>query len=195
MHAQCAFRYDSNPRGMPAACAGGCDQKVSPPRRLLTRFGKPGARCTAAVSAPLYYCFPCATAFTQRHRQLLVGHVGMRQAGSNVAWGSAGLFGSPAAGSSAGGPPPLPKDRALRQAYVECFRFAPPQSEEEEQSACDRHADRWLGHALHDSHATLQRFRDGSRDAGSLSIYLRYIYPGTRHCSPSSARRSRRTVR
>ena len=63
MHAQCAFQYDSNPRGRPAACAGGCNQRVSPPRRLLTRFGKPGARCTAAVSAPLYYCFPCATAF------------------------------------------------------------------------------------------------------------------------------------
>ena len=147
MHAQCAFQYDSNPRGKAAACAGGCEQKVSPPRRLLTRFGKPGARCTAAVSAPLYYCFPCATAFTQRNRQLLVGHLGVRQAGSNVAWGSAGLFGSPAAGSS-GGPPRLPKDRPLRQAYVDCFRFEPPQSEEEEQSACDRHLSLTLALAL-----------------------------------------------
>ena len=195
MHAQCAFRYDSNPRGLPAACAGGCGQKVSPPRRLLTRFGKPGARCTAAVSAPLYYCFPCATAFTQLHRQLLVGHVGMRQTESNVAWGSAGLFGSPAAGSSAGGPPPLPKDRALRQAYVDCFRFAPPQSEEEEQSACDRHADRWLGITLYTTRMLL--YNGSAMDPAMLgpspSIYA--IYPGTRHCSPSSARRSRRTVR
>ena len=135
MHAQCAFQYDSNPRGRPAACAGGCNQRVSPPRRLLTRFGKPGARCTAAVSAPLYYCFPCATAFTQ----LLVGHLGVRQAESKVAWVSGGLFVSPADCSS-GGPPPLPKDKTLRQAYVGCFRFDPPQSAEEEQSACNRHA-------------------------------------------------------
>ena len=137
MHAQCAFQYDSNPRGRPAMCAGGCGQRVSPPRRLLTRFGKPGARCTVA-SAPLYYCFPCATAFTQRHRQLLVGHLGVRQAESKVAWVSAGLF-APADGSS-GGPPPLPKDRALRQAYVDCFRFDPPQSAEEEQRSCLSHA-------------------------------------------------------
>ena len=38
-------------------------------------------------------------------------------------------------------------------------------------------------HALHDSHATLQRFRDGSRDAGSLSIYLRYL---SRHAALQS---------
>ena len=173
MHAQCAFQYDTNPRGKPAACTGSCGQRVSPPLRLLSRFGRPGARCTPAVSAPLYYCFPCASAFIQRYRRQLVGHVGIQQAGSKIAWGSSGPF----AAAASGGPPPLPKDkaslqacflfdqpqssyshgwgwgsgsgygppllqtaRALRQAYVGCFRFDPPQSMEEEQSACDRHA-------------------------------------------------------
>jgi hypothetical protein len=134
MHAQCAFQYDNNPKGQLAACVGGCGQQFLPLIRILSRFGKPGARCTPAVSSPLYYCMPCAKAFLQRHRSLLLGHVGVDQCSANVAWRSAGPF-----GGSKGGPPPLPKDRTLRETFRECFRFDPPQDADDEQRALRRH--------------------------------------------------------
>lgn len=139
MHVQCALRYDDNPRGSPAACAGGCGTHCAPPRRMLSRFGSAGARCIPSSSAPLYYCFPCAKAFVQRHRELLVGHVSVRQAQLKVGWvgwGYAGLFRGK---GNVGGPPPLPKDKALLEAFLDCFHFDPPQTAAEEESACDRH--------------------------------------------------------
>jgi len=141
MHVQCALRYDDNPRGSPAACAGGCGMHCAPLRRMLSRFGSAGARCIPSSSAPLYYCFPCAKAFVRRHRELLVGHISVRQAQLNVGWvgwGYAGLFPAPGQGN-VGGPPPLPKDKALLEAFLDCFRFDPPQTAAEEESACDRH--------------------------------------------------------
>ena len=145
MHAQCAFAYDANPLGKPARCVG-CGAKVAPPRRVVSRFGKPGARCTPASSAPLYYCFGCTAQFVRRHRSLLVGWLGADQSEAAVAWGSAGPFAS----GGGGGPPALPKDKALREQYLSCFRFDPPQSSEEAASACARHHElhRVIGEAL-----------------------------------------------
>lgn len=134
MHAQCTFQYDSNPKGQPAGCAG-CGAPVEPPHRVLSRFGKPGARCTPATSGPLYYCFSCTHDFVQRHRELLVGYLAPEQSEAPVAWRSAGPFAS----SSEGGPPALPKDKALRAQYLGCFNFEPHQSEENAATACSRH--------------------------------------------------------
>ena len=140
MHVQCVFQYDANPKGQPAACVG-CGSKIEPPRRVLSRFGKPGARCTPATSAPLYYCFTCTCDFVQRHRDLLIGWLGAEQSEAAVAWRSAGPF----AASSNGGPPALPKDKKLRADFLACFRFDPPQSQEDAATACLRH------HALQQS--------------------------------------------
>ena len=134
MHAQCTFQYDANPKGQPATCAG-CESKVEPPNRVLSRFGKPGARCTPATSGPLYYCFQCTHDFVQRHRELLVGWLSAEQSEATVAWRSAGPFAS----SSGGGPPPLPKDKTLRAQFLGCFGFDPPQSEEDATFARSRH--------------------------------------------------------
>ena len=134
MHAQCTFQYDANPKGQSAGCVG-CGAPVEPPHRVLSRFGKPGARCTPASSAPLYYCFSCTHDFVQRHRELLVGYLAPEQSEAPVAWRSAGPF----APSSEGGPPALPKDKALRAQYLGCFDCEPLQSEENAATACSRH--------------------------------------------------------
>jgi hypothetical protein len=134
MHVQCTFQYDANPKGQPAKCAG-CGSKIEPPLRVLSRFGKPGARCTPSTSAPLYYCFKCTHDFVQRHRELLVGWLGAEQSEAEVAWRSAGPFAS----SGDGGPPALPKGKVLRAEFLGCFHFDPPQSEEDKATACSRH--------------------------------------------------------
>ena len=33
----------------------------------------------------------------------------------------------------------MPKDKALLEAFLDCFHFDPPQTAAEEESACDRH--------------------------------------------------------
>ncbi|GMI39686.1 hypothetical protein TrCOL_g132 [Triparma columacea] len=134
MHSQCTFQYDANPKGQPAGCTG-CGEMVKPPHRVLSRFGMPGARCTPATSGPLYYCFSCTHDFVQTHRELLTGYLAAEQSELPVAWRSAGPFAS----SSEGGPPALPKDKALRAQYLGCFHFEPPQSEEDAATACSRH--------------------------------------------------------
>jgi len=142
MHPQCTFQYDGNPKGQLATC-GGCGSKVEPTHRVLSRFGKPDARCTPATSAPLYYCFKCSHRFIQDHRELLVGWLGAEQSEAAVAWRSAGPF---ASSGNDGGPPALPKDKTTRADFLSCFRFDPPQSEEDAATACSRH--RMLQHVI-----------------------------------------------
>ena len=174
MHVQCTFQYDANPKGQPAACAG-CGSKVEPPRRVLSRFGKPGARCTPATSAPLYYCFACTGDFLQRHRELLVGWLGAEQSEAAVAWRSVGPFAS----SSNGGPPALPKDKTLRADFLRCFRFDPPQSEEDAATACSRH------HALQQTISEALK-QDRKRVATQESAHGGEAPTAKRHASSSA---------
>uniref|UniRef100_A0A7S3RET6 PARP-type domain-containing protein n=1 Tax=Emiliania huxleyi TaxID=2903 RepID=A0A7S3RET6_EMIHU len=134
MHPQCTFQFDDNSKGKDAKCVG-CGQDVKPRERVLSRFGHKDARCKPSSSAPLYYCFDCCAGFLRSDPALLVGHVGVRQAEADVAWRSR-LF--PVAGTR-GGPPPLPRDLAVRQAFLSCFRFGDSEDAAAEASAVARH--------------------------------------------------------
>lgn len=136
MHAQCAFQYDTNPKGKEAACVGGCGRQVAPPDRVVSCFSKPGARCTGQLGK-LYYCFTCTAAFVKRHRAVLAGHLGVEQGAANVAWRPAG--GPFSRGGGGGGPPQLPFSKVLRERFLHCFRFDPPQRPHEEVQATARH--------------------------------------------------------
>ena len=165
MHAQCAFQYDSNPKGQPAKCVA-CGFQVVPPHRVLSRFGKPGARCTPATSAPFYYCFTCTKDFVQRHHELLVGWLGAEQSEAAVAWRSAGPF---ALSSDNGGPPALPKDRMQRAEFLGCFECDPPQSEEDAAAACSRHRalQKIISEALKEDRALLHTCGGGAASSAS----------------------------
>jgi DNA-directed RNA polymerase subunit RPC12/RpoP len=168
MHAQCTFQYDSNPKGQPAKCVA-CGSQVVPPHRVLSRFGKPGARCTPATSSPLYYCFTCTKDFVQRHRELLVGWLGAEQSEAAVAWRSAGPF---ALSSADGGPPPLPRDTMRRADFLACFEYDPPQSEEDAAAACSRHRalQEIIGKALKEDRTLLHTCGGGAASSASASV-------------------------
>jgi hypothetical protein len=139
---------------------------VKPPHRVLSRFGMPGARCTPATSGPLYYCFSCTHDFVQCHRELLTGYLAAEQSELPVAWRSAGPFAS----SSEGGPPALPKDKALRAQYLGCFHFEPPQSEEDAATARSRHDElqNVISEALKQDRLSLKRPADTSVDHAAI---------------------------
>ena len=192
MHAQCAFQYDTSPSGRPAKCVGNCGTSVAPPHRVLSRFGRAGARCTPSSSAPLYYCFPCTAAFVQRHGALLEGHVGAEQAQANVAWRSAGPF----AAASAFGSPPLPMDKGLREQYLGCFRFNSPHATQSEQQARVRHEalQRTIRQALEadrkvhrDSSSSVLMRQSPSRESASANASQMWSCPACTLDNPPSA--------
>lgn len=116
-HAQCAFRLDANTRGKIAQCQA-CKRDVEPCRRVVNFIANPLHRCSE--TSPLYLCFGCTSAFVQRYRGLLDGHLGADQQTQGVAYiRHRPLFCPPGLQAGCGLPPLTPSAKAD---YLAIFR-------------------------------------------------------------------------